>query len=228
MANRSLAPAAKRRYKDDVYAALSRVPAAISNRHRLELLELLAQRPRTVQDVASEAALSVANASQHLQVLAKCGLVIVERRGTYAFYRAAGTTIYRLLQSLREVAEQHDSTVAAVVEKHLGSRDAGIADLDVIRSLIADPRVALLDTRPSEEYAAGHLPRAINAPLGLLKTGKVTLPRSKRYVAYCRGPYCTFADEAVAILQQRGFDAMRLALGPMEWEAAGEQLSRAG
>ncbi|MGH7708094.1 MAG: ArsR/SmtB family transcription factor [Vulcanimicrobiaceae bacterium] len=226
--NRSLGPAAKRRFKDDVYAALARVPAAISNPHRFELLELLAQRPRTVADVAAETALSVANASQHLQVLAKCGLVIVERRGIYALYRAAGRNVYRLLQSLREVAEQNDAAVATTIEKHLGDRDAGIADVETIRALIADPRVALLDTRIAEEYASGHLPRAINAPLAALKAGNMTLPKSKRYIAYCRGPYCTFADEAVAILRERGFDAMRIALGPMEWEAAGEELSRVG
>ncbi len=228
MKSRSLSPAAKRRFKDDVYAALARVPAALSNPHRLELLELLAQRPRTVADVAAETALSVANASQHLQVLAACGLVVVERRGTYAFYRASGANVFRLLRSVREVAEQNDAAVAGAVRKHLGDRDAPIADYETVRALIADPRVALLDTRVAEEYASGHLPQAINVPLDALKAGKVTLPKSKRYVAYCRGPYCTFADEAVAILRNRGFEATRLALGPIEWKAAGEELSRVG
>lgn len=228
MGFRHLGPAAKRRFKDDVYCALTRVPAAISNPHRLELLELLAQRPRTVADIASETALSIANASQHLQVLAKCGLVRVDRRGTYAFYRVADSNVYRLLQNLREVAERNDSRLAATVRKHLGERDPGVTDYDIVHALIADPHVALLDTRVAEEYAAGHLPRAINTPLAELKSGKVTLPKSKRYVAYCRGPYCTFADEAVAILRERGFDATRIAIGPIEWEAAGEELSRAG
>jgi DNA-binding transcriptional ArsR family regulator len=175
MKSRSLGPAAKRRYKTDVYAALARVPAALSNPHRLELLELLAQRPRAVADIAAEISLSVANASQHLQVLAACGLVVVERRGTYAFYRAAGREVYRLLQSVREVAEHNDSAVAGAVHKHLGDRDAAIADCETVHALIADPRVALLDTRVAEEYASGHLPRAINAPLDALKAGKVTL-----------------------------------------------------
>ncbi len=223
-----LGPVAKRRFKDDVYRALTRVPAAVANPHRMELLELLAQRPRTVADIASETALSIANASQHLQVLAKCGLIRVERRGTYAFYHITDVNVYRLLQSLREVAERNDSLLAATVEKHLGVRDAGVTDYALIHALIADPSVALLDTRVAEEYAAGHLPRAINTPLAELKSGKVTLPRSKRYVAYCRGPYCTFADEAVAILRERGFDATRIAIGPIEWEAAGEELTRAG
>lgn len=221
-------PAAKRRFKNDIYAALTRVPAAISNPHRLELLELLAQRPRTVADIAAETALSIANASQHLQVLARCGLVIVERRGTYALYRVSGTNVYRLLQSLREVAEQNDAGVVVAVRKHLGARDSGIADYQTVRALLADPRVALLDTRVAQEYASGHLPRAINVPLDALRAGKITLPKSKRYIAYCRGPYCTFADEAVAILRRRGFDVRRLALGPIEWVAAGEELSCVG
>ena len=228
MGDRVLGPIAKRRFKDDVYSALTRVPAAISNPHRLELLELLAQRPRTVVDIASETALSVANASQHLRVLTKCGLARVDRRGTYAFYGIADSNIYRLLQNLREIAEQNDSHLAVTVHKHLGVRDAGATDCASVRALIADPHVALLDTRVAQEYASGHLPGAINAPLAELKSGSVRLTKSKRYVAYCRGPYCTFADEAVAILRERGFDAMRIALGPIEWKSAGEELSRAG
>ena len=225
---RKMGPVAKRRFKDDVYAAFARIPAAVSNPHRLEILELIAQRPRTVADLASETALSIANASQHLQVLAKCGLVTVERRGTFAFYRAAGVNVYRLLQSLRDVAEENDLEVASAVKKHLGDRDAGISDFELVRALIADPAVALLDTRPTEEYEAGHLPRAINAPLESLKSGKLALSKSKRYVAYCRGPYCIFADEAVAYLRERGFDATRIGLSPMDWEAAGEEISRVG
>jgi len=228
MGFKQLGPAAKRRFKHDVYSALTRIPAALSNPHRLELLELLAQRPRTVADIANETALSIANASQHLRVLAKCGLVSVDRRGTYAHYRVADSKVYRLLLNLREVAEQNDSRLAVTVHKHLGERDAGVTDYDVLHALIADPHVALLDTRDAEEYAAGHLPRAINTPLTALRSGKVTLPKSKRYVAYCRGPYCTFADEAVAILRESGFDAARIAIGPIEWEAAGKELCRAG
>jgi DNA-binding transcriptional ArsR family regulator/rhodanese-related sulfurtransferase len=223
-----LGPAAQRRYKNDIYGALARVPAAIANPHRLELLELLAQRSRTVADIAAETALSIANASQHLKVLTACGLVTVERRGTYAFYRITGDKVFALLRSVREVAEENDTGITVAVKKHLGAREKGIADYEVVRALIADPHVALLDTRVAEEYVSGHLPRAINAPLAELKSGKVMLPKSKRYVAYCRGPYCTFADEAVEILRGRGFEAERLALGPIEWEAAGEELSRAG
>lgn len=228
MRERASVRTAKRAFKHDVYAALARVPAAIANPHRLELLDLLAQRPRTVQDVSDEAGLSVANASQHLQILAKAGLVRVERRGTYAFYHAASVEVYRLLQSLRHVAERNDDTLGNAVRRHLGAREGGITEVGTVRAMLDDPRVAFLDARPPAEFASGHLPSAINAPLDALKNGKVSLQRSKRYVVYCRGPYCTFADEAVEVLRRRGFSATRLALGPVDWEAAGEDVERAG
>jgi rhodanese-related sulfurtransferase/DNA-binding transcriptional ArsR family regulator len=228
MASRASEGRRKRRFKDEVYGAAARVPAALANRHRLELLDLVSQRPRTVADVAAEAGISVANASQHLRVLAGCGLVSVERNGTFAYYRAAGPAVYRLLVELRSVAESVDDRVAGAERSYFGSRDAGIPSFAAARDVLADPRTALLDARPREEYEAAHLPGAISAPLDALRTGKVALSRSKRYVVYCRGPYCVFADEAVAVLRERGLHATRLALGPAEWVAAGGDVQRAG
>lgn len=216
----------KRRFKDEVYAAAARVPAALANRHRLELLDLLSQRPRTVQDVAAEAGLTVANASQHLQVLGRSGLVVVERRGTFAFYRAAGPPVYRLLVEMRTVAALVDDRIADAERTYLGSREPVIPTFAAARSTMADRRTALLDARPREEFEAAHLPGAISAPLEALRSGKIALPRSKRYVVYCRGPYCVFADEAVALLRERGLNATRLALGPAEWVAAGGEVQR--
>jgi rhodanese-related sulfurtransferase/DNA-binding transcriptional ArsR family regulator len=221
-------PRRKRRFKDRVYAAAARVPAALANRHRLELLDLLSQRPRTVQDVAAEAGITVANASQHLQVLARCGLVAVERRGTFAHYRANGPAVFRLLVELRAVAEGVDASIVDAERSYFGAREPGIPTIAAARDALADPRTALLDARPREEYEAAHLPGAISAPLDALRAGKVALPRSKRYVVYCRGPYCIFADEAVALLRERGLDATRLSLGPAEWVAAGGDVARAG
>jgi rhodanese-related sulfurtransferase/DNA-binding transcriptional ArsR family regulator len=221
-------PRRKRRFKDRVYAAAARVPAALANRHRLELLDLLSQRPRTVQDVAAEAGVTVANASQHLQVLARCGLVEVERRGTFAHYRAANPAVYRLLVELRALAEGVDASIADAEQSYFGARDPGIPTITAARDALADARTALLDARPREEYEAAHLPGAISAPLDALRAGKVALPRSKRYIVYCRGPYCVFADEAVALLRERGLDATRLSLGPAEWVAAGGDVQRAG
>lgn len=211
-----------------MYAAAARVPAALANRHRLELLDLLSQRSRTVQDLAAEAGITVANASQHLQVLGRCGLVIVERRGTFAFYRAAGLSVYRLLVELRAVAAAVDARIADAERSYLGSREPCIPTFAEARNTIADPRTALLDARPREEYEAAHLPGAISAPLDALLSGEVALTRSKRYVVYCRGPYCVFADEVVALLRERGLDATRLALGPAEWLAAGGEVQRVG
>lgn len=218
----------KRRFKDSVYTAVARVPAALANRHRLELLDLLSQRPRTVQDVATETGLTVANASQHLLVLARCGLVTVERRGTFAHYRAAGAPVYRLLVELRAVAAAVDASVADAERAYGGSREPAIHSLTAAQSALSDGRTALLDARPREEYEAAHLPGAISAPLDALRSGKVALPRSKRYVVYCRGPYCVFADEAVLLLRERGLEARRLSLGPAEWVAAGGEVQRVG
>ncbi len=224
MTRRSPGQKRKRRFKDSVYAAVARVPAALANRHRLELLDLVSQRPRTVQDLAAEAGLTVANASQHLLVLARCGLVTVERRGTFAHYRTTGAAVYRLLVELRAVAEAVDASVADAERSYFGPREAGIATFAAARDVLADARTALLDVRPREEYESAHLPRAFSAPLDALRAGKVTLPRSKRYVVYCRGPYCVFADEAIAVLRARGLDATRLSLGPAEWLAAGGEV----
>jgi rhodanese-related sulfurtransferase/DNA-binding transcriptional ArsR family regulator len=218
----------KRRFKDAVYSAVARVPGALANRHRLELLDLVSQRPRTVQDLAAEAGLTVANASQHLQVLSRCGLVTVERRGTFAHYRATGPAVYRLLVELRTVAEAVDASVADAERSYFGPRAAGIVTFAAAREALAEGRTALLDARPREEYEAAHLPGAFSAPLEVLRSGKLALPRAKRYVVYCRGPYCVFADEAVALLRERGLDATRLALGPAEWVAAGGEVELVG
>ncbi len=218
----------KRRFKDRVYAAVARVPAALANPYRLELLDLLSQRPRTVQDVAAEAGMTVANASQHLRVLAGGGLVSVERRGTFAFYRVADPAVYRLLVELRAVAESVDPNIAGAETSYFGKREPGIATFATARDLVEDPRTVVLDARPREEYENAHLPGAVSAPIESLRTGNVTLPRSKRYVVYCRGPYCTFADEAAMLLRERGVHATRLALGPAEWVAAGGEVQRAG
>jgi DNA-binding transcriptional ArsR family regulator/rhodanese-related sulfurtransferase len=224
---RLAAGASKRRFKEAVNGALASVASALANPHRMELLDLLSQRARTVQDVAAEANLSIANASQHLQILARGGLVTVERRGVFARYRTAGPTVYRLLASIREVAEANGDRLRPAVASFLGEREPGIADASEVRALLRDPRITLLDARPPEEYEAGHLPGAINAPMPAIKQGTLTFVRGRCYVVYCRGAYCVFADEVVTELRERGFHAMRLALGPPDWEGFGGQLERA-
>lgn len=217
---------AKRKFKSAVYEALSEIPGALANKSRLELLELIAQRPRTVQDLADEAGLSVANASQHLQILASCNLVSVQRRGRYAFYQAAGEAVYRLLKAVHDLAEVTPNLDAAR-HGHILRRPEGITDLVEARRLLTGERTLLVDVRPPEEFENAHLPGAVSVPLEVLKRGTAPLPEAKHYVVYCRGPYCLFADEAVAILEKRGLRATRLALGIIEWAAAGERLERA-
>lgn len=218
----------KRAFKVDLYRRVAAVPAALANGHRLELLDLLAQRPRTVQDVAAEAGLTVANASQHLQILARAGLVAAERRGAFAFYRTTGTRVHRLLTAMRDVAETHDPTIGEAVRVHTGAGGEIVADMEAARAVLASPRVVLLDARPREEFDAGHLPNAVHASAAMVKAGKVGLSPKRRYLVYCRGPYCTFADEVVIALRKRGLEAARLALGPSDWEAAGGSVQRAG
>ena len=228
MLERLSSPRRKRRFKDSVYGAVARVPAALANRHRLELLDLVSQRARTVQDLAAEADVTVANASQHLQVLARCGLVAVERRGTFAHYRASGPAVYRMLAELRTVAEAIDESIADAEKSYFGPREPGLATFAAARTALADGRTALLDARPNEEFETAHLPGAFSVPIEALRAGRVTLPAAPRYVVYCRGPYCVFADEAVALLREQGLHATRLALGPAEWLAAGGEIERVG
>lgn len=213
----------KRRFKDAFYGELAGVAGALANPHRLELLELLEQAPRSVQDVAAEAGLTVANASQHLRLLALFGLVEAERRGTFIYYRQASSHVHQLLVALRHVAEGEEAFAEAVAP-YLANRDDGISNVDALRSLLARRDVALLDARPPAEFAAGHLPGAVNAPVAALQAGVIALLRSKRYLVYCRGPYCTFADEAVALLQEQGIAATRVEVSPADWAAAGETL----
>lgn len=222
------AAARKRALKSTLYAAAARVPAALANRHRLELLDLVTQRPRTVQDLAAETGLTVANASQHLLILARAGLITVKRKGTYAHYHAADVSIYRLLAELRSVATAVDPSIAEAWNAFGSSGEPLIETFAEAQRAALEPGTALLDTRPREEFDAGHLPGAISAPLDALRAGKVVLPRSKRYVVYCRGPFCVFADEAARWLRGRGFEVSRLTLGPPEWKAAGGELEHAG
>jgi rhodanese-related sulfurtransferase/DNA-binding transcriptional ArsR family regulator len=218
----------KRRFKNDVYAAVARIPAALANAHRLELLDLLSQRARTVADVAAETGMTTANASQHLGILQRSGLVSVERRGTFAFYRAADSAVYRLLEELRTVAESVDTSIANAERAYFGTREPGVQTYAKARKVVADRRAVLLDVRPREEYEAAHLPGAISIPVDTLRDAELPLSKSRRYVVYCRGAYCVFADEAVAILHERGLNAVRLTLGPAEWLAAGGEVERAG
>ncbi len=208
----------KRAFKTQLYEQFARVGKALASPHRLELLEVLMQCERTVEALAQEAGMSVANASQHLQVLRAARLVETRREGVSIYYRLASEGVAALWLSLREVGEAHLAEIDRVVETFLQNR----AHLQPItaEALLEELRrdqVILLDVRPVEEFRAGHLPQALSIPVAELEARLAELPADKEIVAYCRGPYCVFADEAVALLRTHGYQARRLEQGVADW-----------
>ena len=212
-------PALKREFKDQLFEQFARIGKCLSNGRRLEILELLAQRPRTVEDLAAETNLSIANASQHLQVLRRCNLVNVKREGLYAIYRLANEDVLDICLSMRRLAEKHLSDVDRLVRSYLASREnLEPISCEELRRKFKEKNVFVLDVRPVEEYRAGHIAGARSIPLAELKARLKEIPRKQEIVAYCRGPYCVFADEAVSILTSRGYRAVRLRDGYPEWK----------
>ncbi|CAA7614379.1 metalloregulator ArsR/SmtB family transcription factor [Magnetospirillum sp. UT-4] len=198
------------------------VAKALSSPHRLDLLELLAQGERGVEGLAAAAGLSVANTSQHLQVLRRVGLVVSRKSGPQVLYRLSDDDVLDLLASLRRTAERHVAEVDRLVRGYFHEKDALEAvSRDDLMARMKDGLVTILDVRPPEEYAAGHLPGSVNIPVRDLERRLGELPESTEVVAYCRGPYCVLAYEAVAALRERGRRARRLEDGFPEWRAAG-------
>ncbi|GMV16997.1 MAG: metalloregulator ArsR/SmtB family transcription factor [Polyangiaceae bacterium] len=211
-----------RRFKDSVYEQFSRVGKAISAPKRLELLDLLCQGPRTVEVLAEQAGISVANASQHLQVLRASRLVESEKKGLYVEYRLAGDEVCQFYLALRRLAESRLAEVEQVTRAFFERRGAleAVAGDELLRR-VRSGGVTVLDVRPVEEYRAGHIPGAISVPVGELEARLKELPRRREIVAYCRGPYCVMAVEAVELLRKRGFRARRLEQGVVDWRARG-------
>jgi rhodanese-related sulfurtransferase len=212
----------KRTFKDRLYEQFARVGKALSNGHRLELLEVLAQGEHSVETLAHETGLSVANASQHLQVLRAAHLVEVRREGVSMYYRLTDESVFRMWQALRTVGEAQLAEIDRVVQTFLQDR-SGLQAIGAheLLKLLSDDQIILLDVRPAEEYEASHLPHARSIPVTELEARLAELPVDREIVAYCRGPYCVFADEAVALLRARGYQARRLAEGLPDWRALG-------
>jgi rhodanese-related sulfurtransferase/predicted transcriptional regulator len=210
----------KRHFKDQLYEQFARIGKALSNPHRLELVELLSQGERTVEDLAAEANLPIANASQHLQVLRAAQLVDVRREGLYAYYRLSDERVFRAWQVLRELGEQQLAEVGRLVESFLQDRSPlqSINAAELIERIEAGD-VLVLDVRPELEYRSGHIPQARSIPVDELETRLSELPRDQEIIAYCRGPYCVFADEAVMLLQKHGYRVRRLVEGLPDWQA---------
>jgi rhodanese-related sulfurtransferase/biotin operon repressor len=212
----------KRAFKDQLYEQFARIGKALASPHRLELLEVLAQGEHSVETLAQETGMSVANASQHLQVLRAAHLVEVRRQGVSMYYRLADEGVFRMWQAIRTVGETQLAEIDRVVQTFLQDRTLlqPIGAHEVLRRL-SDDQIVLLDVRPAEEYEASHLPQARSIPVTELEARLAELPVDKEIVAYCRGPYCVFADEAVALLRTRGYQAHRLAEGLPDWRALG-------
>ena len=216
-------------FKDAIYEQLARIGKAVSAPKRLELLDLLCQGPRTVEALAVQAGISLANASQHLQVLRATRLVEAEKRGLRVEYRLADEEVCRFFHSLRGLAEARLAEIDQVTDQYFESRGAMEAVKgDELLRRVRDGEVTVLDVRPSEEYRAGHIPGALSIPVGELKARLKELPKEREIVAYCRGPYCVMALEAVELLRRRGFEAHRMEEGVVEWRARGWRLEREG
>lgn len=208
----------KRAFKNQLYEQFARIGKALASPHRLELLDVLAQCERTVEALAQETGMSIANASQHLQVLRTAHLVEVRREGTSIYYRLASEGVSTLWLSLRQVGEAHLAEVDRVIETFLRDRHLfQPIQADELLHRLSKDEVILLDVRPAEEYRAGHLPQAISVPLAELSARLTEFLADKEIIAYCRGPYCVFADEAVSLLRAHGYHARRLEEGVADW-----------
>jgi ArsR family transcriptional regulator len=208
-----------------VRSALAEVAKALGHEHRIEIVEQLAQGPRSVDALATRVGLSVANASQHLQQLRRAGLVNSQRDGKRVVYRLADdaeTDIVALIGGLQRVAEHTVATMERVIRAYFQARDElEPVPTGELLTRLRDGSVVLLDVRPQDEYGLGHLPGALNIPLRELESRLGELPRDQEIVAYCRGPYCVLSFEAVAALRARGFRVRRFEEGFPEWKAAG-------
>lgn len=213
---------ADRHAKDDLFTALASVAKALGNGNRAEIVDVLAQGERSVEEIAHEIDESMANTSHHLQLLHRSGLVRTRRAGTRVIYRLAGDRVGELWSALRDVAADHVAEVGVFAAAYLGDR-AGVEQLSAeeLDQSLSEGRIVVLDVRPSQEFEAGHIDGAYSAPVSELPDLVEHLPDAAEFVVYCRGPYCAYADEAIELLRTRGFVARRLDTGFPEWRRAG-------
>lgn len=211
-----------RRFKDAIYEQLGRIGKAVASSRRLELLDLLCQGPRTVESLASEAGQRLANTSHHLQVLRRARLIEADKQGVTVTYRLADLEVSTFLRALRGLAESRLADIQHVTRQFLEARNAmePVARAELL-ARVRHGAVTVLDVRPYQEYCAGHIPGAVSVPLGDLEGRLAELPRDREVVAYCRGPYCVLAIEAVEHLRAHGFRAVRLEDGVPDWRARG-------
>ncbi len=214
--------AGHRAFKDALYAQFARVGHALASPRRIELLDLLGQGEKTVEALAGQVATPVKNTSAHLRVLRQARLVETRRDGTYVYYRLADDAVFGLLRSLETLAHGRLAEVEQAVRSHLDGKDElAPVTLEDLRRRLREEDVTLVDVRPADEYAAGHIPGAVSIPVPELRRRLGELPRDREVVAYCRGRYCMFSLDAVTLLRQHGYRARRAHEGLPDWKAAG-------
>lgn len=212
----------KRDFKRELFEQFARIGKAMASGARIELLDLLSQTERTVEELADLTGMSIANVSQHLQVLRRAQMVEVRREGLYAFYRLADESVFRLWQAVRAVGETRLAEIERVVAAYL--KDRATLEPVTVKELakrLDEGVVVVIDVRPVEEFAAGHIRGARSIPVNELKQRLAELPRMREIIAYCRGPYCVQSDEAVSLLKRHGFNVRRLEVGLPDWRANG-------
>ena len=209
----------KREFKDNVYSELAKVTKSMANPHRLEIIELLAQGEFSVEQIAEQTNLTIANASQHLQVLKVAQLVDINRQGNFIFYRLSNSNVFKAWKALRELGVERISAIEKVVKEFRKSKlDFESVTIDELIERIESGKVTILDVRPESEYKQGHIANAISIPIQELSKRFKELPKRSEIVAYCRGPFCVYADEAVAILNKAGYKVTRLEEGFPDWK----------
>lgn len=211
-----------RQFKDAIYEQFSRIGKAVSSPKRLELLDLICQGEKSVETLSRETGLSIANTSQHLQILKAARLIEAEKEGLYVIYRRADERVCDFLRSMRVLAENRLAEVEMIKRRFLDGKEGmePVNRNDLLKRVV-EGGVTVLDVRPVEEYRAGHIPGALSVPLGKLKEILANLPVDQEIVAYCRGPYCVLSVAAVEILRGKGFNAVRLEEGVQDWRAMG-------
>lgn len=208
--------------KRQLFRQIAAIAKAVAHEHRLELLEALAQGERSVETLANRVGMSIANASQHLQQMRRAGLIEARRSGKFVYYRMTDEAVLDLIAALTRIGERHVAEVGKIVRDYFENRDdmEPVSRAELLKRMKKGD-VQVLDVRPEDEFALGHVAGAINLPLDKLKRKLASLDPRKEIVAYCRGPYCVLSFETVAFLRNRGFKVRRLEDGMPEWVAAG-------
>ncbi|MBA3425770.1 MAG: metalloregulator ArsR/SmtB family transcription factor [Rubrobacter sp.] len=214
----------KRATKEALFDGFAQVAKALSNGRRAEIVDVLANGERNVESLATEVHQSIANTSQHLQVLKNAGLVVTRRDGTFVYYRLASPDVIGFWRALQGIARESRADIEQLVYEYLGGADDDIEELtkeELWQRLRRNDKLVVLDVRPLEEYEAGHIPGAVSIPLDELHKRVRELPKSKQIVAYCRGPLCALAPEAARYLKTKGYRVKKLDEGAPDWKAAG-------